>query len=228
MNLGTINPQLKLKVSRRARRMALRLDTKERVMYLVVPPRHNPKTAHDFAREYSDWIEEKLSELPAPVKFHNGSTIPLFGRDVKIRIHYDPALKKTTFELRPRVLHVYTNRRDVNGRIARFLKQEAEKIIKALAVEKAARIGKKIAEVKIRDTKTRWASCADDGKLNFSWRLIFAPWDALDYVVAHEVAHLVHMNHGPAFWGLCARLSASFDFGRDWMRDHGHSLMRFG
>lgn len=211
--------------------MALRLDTKERVVYLVVPAKADMTTAKNFAKEYKHWIQEKIDALPAPVPFHDGTIMPLFGRNVEIRVNYDPTLKRTSIELKPRILLVNTNKKDqkeVSDRIMRFLKKEATRVIRALAVEKAARLGKAIANVSVRDTRSRWGSCAEDGNLSFSWRLIFAPWEALDYVVAHEVAHLVHMNHGKAFWNLCARISTDYETGRDWMRDHGHELMSFG
>jgi predicted metal-dependent hydrolase len=229
--LSHISPHLRLQVSKRARRMALRLDTKERVVYLVVPRRADMTKARDFAKQYKHWIQEKIDELPDPVPFHDGTIIPLFGRNVEIRVNYDSSLKRTSIELKPRILLVNTNKKDqkeVSDRIMRFLKKEATRVIRALAVEKAARTGKVIANVSVRDTRSRWGSCAEDGNLSFSWRLIFAPWEALDYVVAHEVAHLVHMNHGKPFWNLCAKLSTDYDTGRDWMRDHGHELMSFG
>ncbi len=229
--LDYISPHLRLQVSKRARRMALRLDTRERVVYLVVPKRADLKKAKDFARSYKHWIEEKIAELPEPVRFRDGVTIPLFGRNVEIRVNYDSSLKRTTISLKPRILLVNTNKRDakeLNDRIVRFLKKEASRVIRALAIEKAARIGKHVQSISVRDTRSRWGSCAEDGKLSFSWRLIFGPWEALDYVVAHEVAHLVHMNHGTAFWGLCARLSTSYETGRDWMRANGHELMSYG
>lgn len=229
--LSHISPHLRLQVSKRARRMALRLDTKERVVYLVVPAKADMTTAKNFAKEYKHWIQEKIDALPEPVAFHDGTIIPLFGRNVEIRVNYDSSLKRTSIELKPRILLVNTNKKDqkeVSDRIMRFLKKEATRVIRALAVEKAARLGKTIANVSVRDTRSRWGSCAEDGNLSFSWRLIFAPWEALDYVVAHEVAHLVHMNHGKTFWNLCARISTDYETGRDWMRDHGHELMSFG
>ena len=93
---------------------------------------------------------------------------------------------------------------------------------------KAERIGKRVRSVQVRDTKSRWGSCAQDGSLSFCWRLIFAPTVAFDYVVAHEVAHLSHMNHGKRFWSLCEKLSANYTAGKRWMQVHGHTLMCYG
>ncbi|HEY0901711.1 MAG TPA: YgjP-like metallopeptidase domain-containing protein, partial [Micavibrio sp.] len=163
--LSHISPHLRLQVSKRARRMALRLDTKERVVYLVVPTRADMTTARNFAKEYKHWIDQKIGELPDPVPFHDGTIIPLFGRNVEIRVNYNPSLKRTSIELKPRILLVNTNKneqKEVSDRIMRFLKKEASRVIRALAVEKAARIGKTITNVSVRDTRSRWGSCAED------------------------------------------------------------------
>ena len=77
------------------------------------------------------------------------------------------------------------------------------------------------------DPKTRWGSCAPDGSMMFSWRLILAPPDVLDYVVAHEVAHRIHMNHSPKFWALCASLTADAGEAKRWLKKNGHALMAY-
>ncbi|MDB5478644.1 MAG: hypothetical protein JWM96_1139, partial [Alphaproteobacteria bacterium] len=110
--------------------------------------------------------------------------------------------------------------------LQRFLLQHAEKIIVPLAHEKAAAIGKKIAGIRLRDTTSRWGSCSHDGNLSFSWRLILAPIDVIDYVVAHEVAHLQHFDHSPNFWGLCRELSSSYTMGKHWLKLHGAALQQ--
>lgn len=219
---------LVVRVSPRAKRMALRLDPQSRVMHLVVPKRARLENAYRFAMEHEDWIYERLSELPEPVPFEDGEKLPVFGTKRLIDIYYDPDLRKTDIELLSKELRVWTNKEDPSGRITRFLKEEARQHMTDLALDKASQIGKRIKEVSIRDTKSRWGSCSEDGKLSLSWRLIFAPYEAMDYVVAHEVAHLVHMNHAERFWDLCADLSEDFSTGLLWMKEHGHELMRYG
>lgn len=228
LQLSRITPNLKLKVSKRARRMALRLDAQRGVMNLVVPPRANLSKAFDFARTHKDWIIEKLASLPQPVPFLQGAIVPVLGLNRRIKIVRRKSVRTTDISLTRGKILVITNKDDPSGRIARFLREKAREKVTQLAHEKAARVGRKINTVQIRDTKTRWGSCATGGHLSFSWRLIFAPYSALDYVVAHEVAHLVHMNHGPKFWELCEELSLHYEAGKSWMRDHGHTLMRYG
>lgn len=228
MDFDEISPHLRLKVSPRARRMALRLDTHARVVQLVVPKRASLHRAFDFARHNQAWIERHISDLPKQIKFVDGAIIPLFGNDIEIRVHYRKELKQTRIALTKKVLSVYTNKRDPAARIRRYLIALAEEKLTKLATRKAARIGKTITSVKVRDTKTRWGSCSEDRKLSFCWRLIFAPPEAFDYVVAHEVAHLKHMDHGSAFWALARKLSRNYEAGYSWMQTHGQELMRYG
>lgn len=226
--LDHIAPGLNLKISKRARRMALRLDSASRTVNLVVPERFSIRKAEAFALAHREWIGAKLATLPAPVGFENGAVIPVLGQDRVLEICYDSTLKKTNIILDKNNIIVFTNQGDPAPRIARFLRNEALDTFTNLAREKAAGIGQSVNTVQVRNTKSRWGSCAPDGRLSFSWRLVFAPWEAMDYVVAHEVAHLVHMNHSKRFWALCADLSEDYSTGKKWMRTHGHSLMRYG
>lgn len=226
--LADIHPALRHRQSKRARRVALRLDTKNRVMNLVIPAHMNLRKAEDFARRHEKWIQQRLADLPAPIRFVDGTVIPLLGGDKIIKITYSNTLKKTDISLKNNILSISTNKEDPTTRILRFLKNEAHATLDNLAREKGAIIGKTIDNVTVRDTKSRWGSCSSDGNISFSWRLIFAPWEAMDYVVAHEVAHLVHMNHSKAFWTQCAALCEDYNTGKKWMREHGNTLMRYG
>jgi predicted metal-dependent hydrolase len=117
----------------------------------------------------------------------------------------------------------------LSRRLTDYLKAEARREIGIRARDKAARIERRVAAVTLRDTRSRWGSCNSAGRLNFSWRLIMAPEFVLDYVVAHEVAHLAEMNHGPKFWRLCAQLSgADPTTARAWLKRHGPELHAYG
>lgn len=223
-----ISPRLKLSVSERAKRMALRLDPGNRLVHLVVPKRASLRTAYLFAEQNKDWIREKLRELPRPVPFKDGEILPILGRDRRIIVCYNPALKITDIQLKKDELIVLTNKADPSVRIRRFLMDLAREKLTELALEKASGLRRKITDVQVKDTRSRWGSCTEDGVLSFSWRLIFAPLKSFDYVVAHEVSHLVHMDHSDNFWKLCERASKSYEEGKEWMQFNGHSLMRFG
>ncbi len=223
-----ISPRLKVNISTRARRMALRLDPKTRQMLLVVPQKASLRAAFRFAEENQEWIREKLRALPRPVAFKDGAILPVFGKDRRIVVLYNPALKFTDIQLRKDEIIVTTNKADPSARIRRFLMDEAKRRIETMAEEKAALIRRTVAEVQVKDTKSRWGSCAEDGRICFSWRLIFAPLKSLDYVVAHEVAHLVYMDHSANFWSVCEDLSWDYHEGKGWMEENGHELMRYG
>lgn len=226
--LKTISTRLHLRVSKRARRMTLRLDPESRAMHLIVPPRMDMNTALDFAEGHRKWIREKLSSLPKPVPFQDGAIMPFFGRDHYIEIIQDLGHRGTNITLKNRIMTVETNLDDAHGRIERYLRDWVRDDLANLATDKAAMIRRRIGDVRVRDTRSRWGSCAEDGNLSFCWRLVFAPREVVDYVVAHEVAHLVHFDHSPAFWRLCDRLSADMEYGRDWLKENGQSLMTYG
>ncbi|MCB9991724.1 MAG: M48 family metallopeptidase [Rhodospirillales bacterium] len=226
--LAEIHPALKMRISKRARRLALRLDHDGRTMHLVVPVRFSVRKAQQFALEHREWIASKLAEAPPPIPFTDGALIPILGEERSVQVIFNPDRKITKVELSPGLLRITTNRDDPGSRIVRHLKNEARATMAGLAQEKAALIGKSVKEVQVRDTKSRWGSCAPDGRICFSWRLVFAPWEAMDYVVAHEVAHLAHMNHSAAFWRQCAALSENYESGKNWIRNNGAELMRYG
>lgn len=226
--LKTISARLKLRVSKRARRVALRLDPETRAMHLVVPPRINIDAAIDFAGQHRAWIREKLSSLPKPMPFIDGAIMPLVGRDHYLEIIQDSDRRTTAITVKNRIMCVETHLDDPSARIERYLRDWIQDELAELAAEKAAMIRRRIGDVRVRDTKSRWGSCAEDGNLSFCWRLIFAPREVIDYVVAHEVAHLVHFDHSPAFWRLCDRLSVDMAYGRDWLKEYGQTLMSYG
>jgi predicted metal-dependent hydrolase len=208
--------------------MALRLDPKDRAFHLVIPKGISLKQAQKFAEEHDEWMREKLRSLPKAVRFKHGESIPIFGRNRRIEISYDRSVKKTEIELTTYELKIVTNLKNPNSRIVRFLKNLAQIEMEMLSRKKARRIREQLNLVRVRDTKSRWGSCSSDGNINYCWRLIFAPYEAMDYVVAHEVAHLRHMDHSSNFWALCRRLSDNYLEGSYWMGNHGHELMSYG
>lgn len=219
---------IRVEKSPRAKRLALRLNPKERIFHLVIPRGMSLDKAQAFAEEHDRWMKEKLKDLPRPVRFRDGAVIPVMGRNREIKVIIKKTLKTTDIILKHNELLVFTNLEDPSQRIIRFLKKLAKEELTKLSIEKAKILGRKIRHVSVRDTKSRWGSCSQDGRLSFSWRLIFAPLSAFDYVVAHEVAHLRRLDHSKAFWNLCRDLSDDFLEGQFWMHNHGQELMRYG
>ncbi len=217
-----------VKRSKRARRVALRLDPTERVVNLVVPERMPLHNAYKFAENHKEWVRETLGKLDPPLPFKDGTHLPIFGDTVRLSIHTDTDIKRTKIIQHDDTLEIQTYMDDPTNRITSHIKKIAKAGLADMATDKAEVIRKNISSVTVRDTKSRWGSCSHKAELSFSWRLIFAPYDALDYVVAHEVAHLVHMDHSKEFWNLCQSLSSNYTEGKSWMKNHGNSLMRYG
>ena len=109
-------------------------------------------------------------------------------------------------------------------RIADLLKKDAKAMIEPMALEMAAQTGKRVKAIRFKDTSSRWGSCSSDGTLAFSWRIMMAPRKVVAYLVAHEVAHLTEMNHGPRFWALCRELCPDTAECRAWLKRNGSKL----
>lgn len=215
-------------VSPRARRVALKLDVKNRCFKLVMPRGLSRRKAQAFVLKHQDWMEAKLKTLPAPVPFTDGQALPVHGQQKTIQITYMPDRKLTRITDTDDHIIVKTNKTDPSGRIERYLREKARVYLTDLSRDKADLVGRSINRIGVRDTTSRWGSCSPDGNLSYSWRLVFAPVYVIDYIVAHEVAHLRHLDHSPAFWAVCQSLSSDFERGKHWIREHGHSLMRYG
>ena len=172
-----------------------------------------------------DWVARRLAALPAPVTLADGAEVPIGGNPYTIRHHPD---RRSGAWLEDGELHVTGRPEFLSRRVIDFLRAEAGRRLSTLVRTKASQAGLTTARITIKDTKSRWGSCAPDGALAFSWRLVMAPEFVQDYVAAHEVAHLRHMNHGPAFWHLVASLTAHTPRAMAWLNHEGPRLLRVG
>lgn len=212
--------------SAKARRVSLRVDQRNGRVRLVAPPRMARDKALGFAHAQAAWIHSRMLRQSPPVPFADGAEIPLFGTPHVVR--HRPERRGTVW-LEEGALHVAGRAEHLPRRLHDWLAGELRMRVAALAQAKAACIGRKVTRITVRDTATQWGSCTRTGGLSFSTRLAFAPPEIVDYVVAHEVAHLVHANHGPQFWALTAQLAAGeVAASRAWLRRNGERLMRLG
>lgn len=209
----------------RARRLTLRLDPVVGELRLALPRGVGLSEGLDFARRRADWIARQLESLPPRIPFAHGAVIPYLGTGHEIR--HAPEARRGVWR-EPGIIAVSGQAEHLPRRVADFLKAEARRELGARVRAKAARVKRPVARIGLRDTQSRWGSCSSDGRINFSWRLILAPDAVLDYVVAHEVAHLVHMNHGARFWKLVDRLTDQVAGPRRWLRQNGAALLRYG
>ena len=224
-DLGVDAP-VSIRVSPRARRVGLRIDSAERKVELVLPPGVPLKTGLRFLAAKRGWVAARLDALPHRVPFVEGAILPVLGVPHRIGRETDsaaPPVRIIDGEIRVRGDPVYLAHR-VRDHLARTARAEIDPRARRLA----ARVGREVAQVNVRDTKSRWGSCSGQRNLSFSWRLIFAPEPVLDYVVAHEVAHLVEMNHGPRFWRLVESLTPDSAWPRVWLKQHRARLLSYG
>ena len=221
---------VRLRRHRQARRYTLRVDTASRDVVLTMPPRGSLKEARDFAQKHGGWIAARLNRLPEAAPFAHGIQVPLRG--VMHRIAHRRTARGTvwteTGEGGEQLLCVAGAPPHLGRRIGDFLKREAKRELEAASRRHAARLGVTFRRVSVRDQSSRWGSCSNTGVLSFSWRLIMAPPFVLDYLAAHEVAHLVELNHSRRFWRLVERLYPDYARAKAWLDVHGTGLHRYG
>lgn len=209
----------------RAKRMILRVNTKGEGVVITVPKHLDPDDGLDMARRQSAWITEHLDRVGERTPFADGASVPFLGRDHLIR--HRPEERGTVW-LDGCEIHVAGNAEHLSRRVTDWMKKQARSRITTLAHDKAERLEKDLKRITIRDTRTRWGSCSFKGCLSFSWRLILTPQSVLDYVVAHEVSHLAHMDHSKNFWRTVDTLTGDAQASRDWLSTHGGALHRIG
>jgi predicted metal-dependent hydrolase len=221
---------VRLNRHRRARRYTLRIHATTREVVLTIPPRGNVKEAKEFAERHGGWIAARLGRLPDAVPFAHGTVLPL--RDVRHRVVHRRASRGTVWrefdERGNRLICVAGHAPHVARRIQDFLKREAKRDLEVAAYRYAEALGVTIKRISVRDQSSRWGSCSTTGVLSFSWRLILAPPFVLDYLAAHEVAHLVEMNHSRRFWRVLERLCPNMARAKVWLDVHGPDLHRYG
>ena len=208
----------------RARRIIIRLDHGGSIV-VVLPARATKEDGRRFVLSNRGWIQERLGHLPEPLPFLHGVSIPYLGVIHRIRHRQG----KRGFVWREAgEIHVAGRPEHLPRRVEDWLKHEARRELERRALQKAEEIGKPIRRIGIRDPRSRWGSCSPDGAINFSWRLILAPRFVVDYVVAHEVAHLRELHHGNRFWRLAETLCQDMERARGWLAENGPGLHRYG
>ena len=217
---------IELRPHPRARSMRLRLDEARERLVLTIPQRMSRRAALDWAQRQGDWVEAQLARIAPGEPFSPGSAIPLEGRDVKL--HWNERLPRTP-QLTGDVLSCGGPLSAFPGRIERYFRSEARARLSGATADIAHRAGVDVRSVSVGDASSRWGSCSASGAIRYSWRLILAPPHLLRWVVAHEVAHRRHMDHGPAFRALEAELfEGNVRAARAELRALGPRLKRVG
>ncbi len=220
-----INQQLgfdiKIIKSSQAKRLTLRIDSKEKKPVLTIPNRCSSKKALDFVLLHQDWIKESLQKLPPSKKFEPEETISLMGK--KYTLLHCPE-KRCGAKIEEDKIIVSGAREFFHRRVCDFCKKTAAKELLKKTKQMAKKIGCHVNSVTIKDTKSRWGSCSTLENINYNWRIVLAPDFVIDYLIAHEVSHLLHQNHSSDFWECVFNLYDQAQAGKEWLKIHGKEL----
>ena len=213
-----------------ARRLTLRVCQTRRAVIVTLPSRCRIDEAGLFVNRHLDWLRKRLGDLPDPIPFADGISVPVRGLLHTLRfigperggavVRVEPG-SPPELVVKGRVEHAPRRLKD-------WLIEQAKSDLDGKVGVHTDRLGLRCKRISLRDQASRWGSCSTTGLLSFSWRLILAPPLVLDYVAAHEVAHLGEMNHGPRFWALVRRTMPRMDEAKAWLHANGHQLHRYG
>lgn len=213
---------IRVRPSARARHMSLSVDPRLGDVVLTWPRGTSEKKALQFINKSQDWILRTKARAPKSSRFAANGRLSVLGKEYQI-VH---ARGRSLTRIEGDQIIVHGAPEHLPRRLRDFLKEIAKGILTEKTAEKLALLHLRPAGLRVIDPKTRWGSCAADGDLMFSWRLILTPPVVLDYVVAHEVAHRVHMNHSKKFWALCAELAQDAKEGRAWLKKNGGEVIQ--
>lgn len=227
IDLGGRTAPLIARINRRARRLIVRVDARAGAVLVTAPSRGALGEAIGFAGEKISWIRREL-DRGAGRPFEIGAAFPLRGVPHLIVAAASPRAAIEVIGGPEPKLRAGGAPEHVNRRVIDWLKREARRDLQAAVARFSAELGRAPAALRIRDARTRWGSCSAEGALSFSWRLILAPPEILDYVAAHECAHLLHLDHSRKFWRTVAALGPDAAAARRWFEAHGPALQRWG
>ena len=219
------NLPVHLLTNARARRLGLRADPVKGRVVLVKPRRVSKAAAIAFAIDKADWIADCLAALLPPIPFADGTTVPFLDEPHVIR--HVPDARRGVWR-KDGGIYVSGSSTHLPQWVGDWFREEARRLISPVAHDLAGRLGKRVTHISVRDPKSRWGSCSQEGRLSFSWRLVMAPDHVLRYVVAHEIAHLRELNHSDRFWQTVDDLTEQRGEATRWIKLNGAKLYRYG
>lgn len=220
--------RVKLVVNPRARHVSVRIDPTRREAIATAPSKRHLKHAEKFAAERAGWIADELARLPRGVRLQPGAIISLRGEAHELVFEHGRAAPRIEPGALPRLIAPAPDAALFEARLLRFFKEAARRDLSARVAAHAQTLGVRVARIQVKELRSRWGSCSIDGVLAFSWRLVLAPPFVLDYLAAHETAHLREMNHSRRFWAHVRACMPDFERGRDWLHEHGPALHAVG
>ncbi len=231
VRLEDIGAQLEVRRHPGARRLTLRVSRTRRAVIVTLPLQCDLDEAGTFLNRHIDWVRARLDSLPNQVLFEDGAAMPLRGEPHRIAFTGKAGTRLISIDRQPgqRPTIIVPGAKDLAAnRLSRWLGDEARRDLEVSVQRHTRLVSRKATRIAVRDQTSRWGSCSTTGSLSFSWRLILAPPFVLDYVAAHEVAHLAEMNHGPGFWALVKKICPDFEAAKQWLQVRGPDLHRYG
>ncbi|MBK8173758.1 MAG: M48 family metallopeptidase [Rhodospirillales bacterium] len=225
IDLGTVAPILEVRRHPRARRASLRMTADGSGVVVVLPACYCVEDGLAIAREHAQWIRDRLGAAPIRIPFNHGAVLPVHGRATVVR--HEPSSRAHAHHDQASLI-VGGPASMLSRRVESWLRSEAARVLDLRVTALTPHVARAPTLIRVRDTRSRWGSCSSTGKLSFSWRLILAPPAVLDYVVAHEMAHLEVAGHGPDFWRRVEDLAVDVEASRAWLRHHGRNLFCYG
>lgn len=215
--------------SKRRKTMALKVDSKGVAAH--IPANLPIITVDAFIQQKTSWIKKKLAQQAqrrVPEKqFEEGESFLLLGENYSLHLHQTnekPSVKKTTSTIEFYGRLSKLSKSAIRAAIIDWYQKQADNYLTARTQWLSDVTDLQPTSIMVKSYKARWGSCSSSGDINFNWQLVQAPQDIIDYVIIHELCHLTHHNHSPAFWGLVKHFISDFKLRRQWLKDHGHSL----
>ena len=214
--------EILLRRNSKAKRYSLRISNKDNKVSLTLPRWSNLREAREFAQSQEGWMRKHLAQQLKPIIVHYGQHILLDGKKILIQNGSDKAVSVINGEL-----FVSGSEDELSGKLRAFYKTLARERLMTSSDYFAKLLGCKIKSITLRDTTTRWGSCTTNGSLMYSWRLMMAPREVQNYVAAHEVCHLIEMNHSPNYWKLVESVVPTYKADRSWLKLNGNLLHQY-
>lgn len=219
----------RLSVNPRARRLSIRIDGRAGEAVVVAPSERGLSQAVAFARTKADWMRQRLAERPNGTPLEPGATIPLFGRDTRLAATGGAGAARLTEDADGPLIVSGGEGEAFARRVENLFKRVARETLQARTDVHLRTLGLRPVKMSIADPKSRWGSCSPHNRsIRYSWRVVMAPHAVIDYLAAHEVAHLVHGDHSPAYWSVVQRLVGDHRPHRKWLRENGPALHAVG
>lgn len=219
----------RLSVNPRARRLSIRIDARAGEAVLIAPSERKLADVVAFARTKASWMRERLAERPHGTPLEPGAIIDLFGRPTRLVAVSGAGAARLIDSADGPIIQSGGEGEAFARRVENLFKRLARQVLVERTEHHLRTLGQRPVKVSIADTKSRWGSCSPHNRsIRYSWRVVMAPPAVADYLAAHEVAHLVHADHSPAYWSVVQKLVGDHRPFRKWLRDNGPALHAVG